>query len=171
VSAIFYNDIANRVISGMNIPLGQKTKYRNFTTKMVGSIFRGTYHKVKRRIINRYKAKGLDEETLIKIAERLERFAKSEAFKLTRSFNHEFINLLCEYGLTGPIAGTCYAFANRIYKIMSEYEHPVRDALINATIIYFHNAYYLDKDLMTDIVGIIDKYYNKIRDKIETLEV
>lgn len=163
MSVVFYNDITRFVISGINIPSGQKNKYRNFTTKMVGSIFRGTYHKVKRRTINRYKAKGLDEEILNEIAERLERFTKTEAFKLIKSFSNEFSEILCEYGVSGGIAGTYYAFANKIHKIMKDHEHRVRDVLINATIEFFHNAYYLDKDLMTDIVGILDKYHDKIK--------
>ena len=167
MSAIFYNDIVDYILFGVDIPLEQKKSYRNFAMKMIRFIFKGTYYKVKQRTINRYKAKGLDEETLNKIAERLECFSKSEAFKLIKRFNNEFINLLSEYGVLGGIAGTYYAFANKVHKIMKDYEHHVRDVLINATIEFFHNAYYLNKDLMTDIVGIINKYYDKINSVLQ----
>jgi len=136
--------------------------YYPYLVKALRHLDKGTYTRVRGRLLEKVKRKGLDPEVFEVMVGYLRKALYSDVYLVAKGFEADYRYLLYKYNVSGMLCGTYYAFANRVKRIVSMTKGEKRRKQVRACIAYFKECYYCNEDLLEAIASLVEKYYEEI---------
>ena len=162
ISAIFYEEIIYYALHNYVI----KKFYYPYLVKALKHLDKGTYKRICKRLLKTVKERGLNPKTFEMLVNELKKVIHTDVFLLAKAFETDLRRLLDKYNISGMESGIYYAFAFKIKRIVSMFKGEERKRQIQINIKYFNDAYYCNEKVLHNMATLVEKYYDKIDEKI-----